>query len=231
MKYKAKPLFQSEVTTSLIWASSAYAQRINTEYVKFDLEPLIDIDDLSGNTIAEAGRVQSQRLAHYAIMHPEVLKPKDYKMGDDMFTHFEGLIFKAIAGQLTDFDKSVLNVVERKDWNDPLDVHLHFAVLVSLGASFERAQKRDALNELMNSFDSEHFGQIKERLRLTITVLKSFYHKEYNTNYITGVTADKNIVFFSYKTELPVKQTYEVYGTIKAHRDAEQTQLNRVSII
>jgi hypothetical protein len=49
-------------------------------------------------------------------------------------------------------------------------------------------------------------------------------------NFITGINSDDQVVFFAYKSELEVGKMYDIYGTVKGHRD-NSTQLNRVKVI
>jgi hypothetical protein len=50
------------------------------------------------------------------------------------------------------------------------------------------------------------------------------------TNFVTGITSDDQVVFFAYKSELPVGKMFDIYGTVKAQRD-NTTQLNRVKVL
>jgi hypothetical protein len=53
---------------------------------------------------------------------------------------------------------------------------------------------------------------------------------KWNTNYVTGITTDDQVVFFAYKEALDIGKVLNITGTVKAHRD-NSTQLNRVKVI
>jgi hypothetical protein len=53
---------------------------------------------------------------------------------------------------------------------------------------------------------------------------------KWNTNYVTGITTDDQVVFFAYKEALDIGKVLDIQGTVKAHRD-NSTQLNRVKVI
>jgi hypothetical protein len=53
---------------------------------------------------------------------------------------------------------------------------------------------------------------------------------KWNTNYVTGITTNDQVVFFAYKEALDIGKVLNINGTVKAHRD-NSTQLNRVKVI
>jgi len=227
---KNKPLFTVPVTAELIWASSAYAYRINEGYAR-DTELLFKG---SANAYeSDHCYVSNQILAHYAIMHPEVMDERDYLTGKDMLSHFSGLVFKGLQKKLSDFDKSVLGAVERNDWNDQYEKYRrqHFGIVVSLPKSYYREVKRDAVQSRLARAHSVHLGELKERLKMKVQIVRSVYSKQWNTFYITAMKLTEEVVFFSFKEELTDNAIYDIAGTVKAHRDNSQTQLNRVKIV
>ena len=134
MAKKAKPLFLNPVTTELVWASAAYAYRINGAYEKHT-SYYYSARTQSYNT--EECFVNNQILAHYALMYPEIMKEKDYEYGRKMLEHFEGLIFVLMKyGKLSDFNASVLNVAQREDWNTTENIRQHYGILISLPQSY-----------------------------------------------------------------------------------------------
>jgi hypothetical protein len=62
-----------------------------------------------------------------------------------------------------------------------------------------------------------------------LEVLKCIFSNKYNVHFVTGVTPADEVVFFSYKENIPVGQNIIVNGTVKAHRD-NSTQLSRVKL-
>ena len=229
--YTLKPLFTVPVTTDLIWASAAYAYRVNEGYCKYHVSPLNAQGNIGEVYIAD-GIVTNQRLAHYAIMYPDIMSDEDYIVGKEMLAHFGGIVFKALTKDLTDFEKAVLQAVERKDWNDQYEKHRrqHFGIVISLPGTYYREVDREREKMVLARAHHSFIGKEKERLPLKIQVIGNVFSEQWQTHYITAMTLDHNAVFFSYKTELPINKIYNIVGTVKAHRENYQTQLNRVKI-
>jgi len=230
-KYTPKPLFITEVSADLIWSSAAYAFRINGGYARdTDLHLKYNNDDNTTRHISEECRVANQILAHYAIMHPEIMSPEDHRQGKDMLAHFSGLIFKGLSMKLNDFEKAVLQAVERKDWNAVTDIKQHFGIVCSLPKSYSRDVARQVIESRISDYNSQHVGNVKERLQLNIKVLRNIYSGKWETNYITAVTDNNEVLFFAYREQLEIEKDYSITGTVKAHRNEGQTQLNRVKV-
>jgi len=221
---KAKSLFLNTVTVEQVWASSAYAYRINGCYNKHTNTVF------SNNNAGQENLVSNGHLAHYALMYLELLTEADFEHGRNMRQHFKGLTFKALTKSLNDFEKNVSMLADCEDWNYTTNIHLHFAILMSLAGTFKRDKVREKTDYTIARANSTHIGNIKERLDLKIQVLCNVYSKQWETYYITGITVDENIVFFAYREELNMHQPYHIRGTVKAHRDNAQTQLNRVTV-
>jgi hypothetical protein len=61
-------------------------------------------------------------------------------------------------------------------------------------------------------------------------VVKSVYSQNYGVYFITGVTASRQAVFFSFRERLAKGHQCRIRGTVKAHRE-NSTQLNRVRMV
>ena len=219
------------VTPQLIWASSAYAFRINSGYVRDDDIQIHITPEGEHEYITDQCLVSNQRLAYYAIMHPDVLDNEDYEVGQDMLAHFGGLIFKALSKKLNSFEQAILGAVERTEWAGIRDVRQHFGIVISLPNTYLRDVKRQTAEHRIAMLSSRHIGNVKERMPLKIKVIKSVYSKCYEIHFVTAQTVEDNVVFFSYKTSLKTDAIYDIKGTVKRHCENGQTQLNRVTVI
>jgi hypothetical protein len=90
--------------------------------------------------------------------------------------------------------------------------------------------KRQTVDQRIAFAKGGLIGRVSEKVAPTVEVLKSFYSQQWNTNYVTGITSDDQVLFFAFKQPLEVGKMYDLYGTVKAHRD-NVTQLNRVKIL
>jgi hypothetical protein len=104
------------------------------------------------------------------------------------------------------------------------------AVIASLPSCYERGVVRQTADQRVNFATGGFIGSIGGKVSVAIEVLKSIYSQKWMTHYVTGITSDDQVVFFAYKSELPIGKMYDIYGTVKAHRDTT-TQLNRVKVI
>ena len=191
-----KPLFTVPVTTDLIWASSAYAYRINKGYAR-DTEAELHGAIIKGNPgyyVSENCHVSNQILAHYAIMHPDVMSAEDYITGKEMLAHFSGIVFKALTKQLSDFEKVTLQAVERQDWTHQKDLRQHFGIVVSLPKTYAREVKREKVESRIARAHSVHLGKLKERLNLKVQIIRNVYSKQWNTFYITAMNENEELV-------------------------------------
>ncbi len=217
-----------QVETDMIWAAAAYGHRMNKgEYIKHDSPAYKD----TWTEKEMPARISNKSYAFDSLEDPTLLTQEDYQFGADMKAHFRGLTFKALSSKINDFEKNVIVTTEVEDWNTDSQANYHFAILMSLPKVYARVIEREDIDDEIRRIKSTHFGQVKDRIDTTIRVLRSIYSKNYNTYFVTAVKDEKNIVFFAFKDSLPRNNTYHIRGTLKAHRDAGQTQLNRVKIV
>jgi hypothetical protein len=104
------------------------------------------------------------------------------------------------------------------------------AVIASLTSFYESGVKRQTVDQRINFARGGFIGAVGKKVSTSVEVLRSVYSHTYNVNFVTGINSDDQVVFFAYKNELPVGKTFDIYGTVKGHRD-NITQLNRVKVI
>lgn len=203
-----------------VWAASCAAQRINNGYLKKDV--------FSDDSAVGPKRMDNRSLMHFVMEHKLQTK-EDYEQATLLREYMQGLLLKQLTGKINEFEKSSLRYANQEEFSSK--DYLSFAFIACLPSSYERAMKRDQEQEDMAylSESSMHIGQVGDKVLLEIKVLKSVFSRNYMTNFITAVT-DQNLVFFAYKNALEKNKQYKISGTVKAHRDNNQTQLNRVRI-
>ena len=136
------------------------------------------------------------------------------------------ILVKTLKGQLSEFEESLQRAVAQDDF-DEWSSRMELAIVASQIRSYEQAVQLEAA---MTGITNDPVGAIGDKVETDITVVKSVYSQNYGVYFITGVTADRRAVFFSYRERLANGHRCHVKGTVKAHRE-NSTQLNRVRIV
>ena len=196
-----------------VWASACMAQRLNQGYIK------VSEDAPAGQT--------NRNLVTKFLADITQITDEDREQGKLVRAFFQGYTFKILKGiKLSEFDNLAMLLSNR----DIIDTNYDVAVITSLPSGYERGMKRQTVDQRISFAKGGLIGRVSEKVSVSIEVLKSFYSQQWNTNYITGITSDDQVLFFAFKQPLEVGKMYDLYGTVKAHRD-NVTQLNRVKIL
>ena len=212
---------QLNFNADTVWGAACAAQRINGEYIKE-----------GWNQIGEFGEVLSTKLRNRDIMleflhNPESLLEEDVEQARQVRKYYQAFTFKILKGiKLSEFDNTAMLISNR----DTIDTNYDVAVIASLPSCYERGVKRDGVDQRVKFATGGFIGTPGNKVTLTVEVLKTVYSQQWNTTYVTGITAEDQVVFFSYNHQIEIGQTYNVQGTVKAHRD-NSTQLNRVKVV
>ena len=196
-----------------VWASACMAQRLNQGYIK------VSEDAPAGQT--------NRNLVTKFLADTTQITDEDREQGKLVRAFFQGYTFKILKGiKLSEFDNLAMLLSNR----DTIDTNYDVAVITSLPSGYERGIKRQTVDQRISFARGGLIGRVSEKVSVSIEVLKSFYSQQWNTNYVTGITSDDQVLFFAFKQPLEVGKMYDLYGTVKAHRD-NVTQLNRVKIL
>ena len=219
--YRAKTRTQ-KVTVNYnaddVWSAACAAQRINGSYIKLSVISESDpaTTKLSNRMIVE------QLLADLSSITDE-----DREQGVKVRAFYQAYTFKILQGkQLSDFDNTAMLIANREVITGNYDV----AVIASLPSCYERGVVRQSADQRVNFATGGFIGKANDKVTASIEVLKSVFSMKWNTNYVTGITTDDQVVFFAYKESLDIGKVLNINGTVKAHRD-NSTQLNRVKVI
>ena len=201
-----------------VWGAAVMAQRINGAYVKVSV-------------LSEAGKTENKlsnrQMVESLMVDPSLITEEDMEQGKKVRAFYQALTFKILQGKrLNEFDNTAMLISNR----DVIEGNYDVAVIASLPSCYERGVVRQTADQRVNFATGGFIGSIGGKVSVAIEVLKSIYSQKWMTHYITGITSDDQIVFFAYKSELPIGKMYDIYGTVKAHRDTT-TQLNRVKVI
>lgn len=196
-----------------VWAAACQAQRLNQGYFK------VDESAITGKN--------NRSIVHQLLADTTQITDEDREQGKQVRKYYQAYTFKILKGiKLSEFDNNAMLIANR----DTIDTGYDVAVIASLPSCYERGLKRQTVDQRINFASGGYIGKIGDKVSNSIEVLKSVYSQNWNTNYITGITSDDQVLFFAYKQQLEVGKMYDLYGTVKAHRD-NSTQLNRVKVI
>ena len=201
------------INADIVWGAACQAQRLNQGYIR------VSEDAPAGQT--------NRNLVMQFIADPTKITPEDIEQGKLVRKYFQGYTFKILKGiKLSEFDNTAMLISNR----DIIDTYFDISILTSLPSSYERGMKRQTVDQRIAFAKGGYISVVGNKVSPTIEVLKSFYSQNWNTNYITGITSDDQVLFFAFKQPLEVGKMYDLYGTVKAHRD-NVTQLNRVKVL
>jgi catabolite regulation protein CreA len=201
-----------------VWSAACAAQRINGSYVKLSV---LTEEDKTSNKLSNRQIVESLLVDTFNITD------EDHEQGKKVRAFYQALTFKILQGKrLNEFDNTAMLLANR----DVITSNYDLAVIASLPSCYERGVKRQTVDQRIGFATGGFIGAIGKKVSVTIEVLKSTYSQKWMTNFVTGITSDDQVVFFAYKSELPVGKMFDIYGTVKAHRD-NTTQLNRVKVL
>jgi hypothetical protein len=196
-----------------VWASACMAQRLNQGYIKVSED-------------APAGQTNRNLVTQY-LADTSKITDEDREQGKQVRKFYQAYTFKILKGiKLSEFDNLAMLLSNR----DTIDTNYDVAVITSLPSGYERGMKRQTVDQRIAFAKGGLIGRVGDKMSPTIEVLKSFYSQQWNTNYITGITSDDQVLFFAFKQPLEVGKMYDLCGTVKAHRD-NVTQLNRVKVL
>ena len=195
------------------WAAACQAHRLNQGYIK-------NVED------APAGQANRNLVTQF-LADTTQITDEDREQGKKVRQFYQAFTFKILKGiKLSEFDNTAMLIANR----ETIDTNYDVAVLTSLPSCYERGMKRQTVDQRIAFAQGGLIGRVGDKVSLSIEVIKTIFSQQWNTHYSSGITSDDQVVFFAYKQELEVGKQFDIYGTVKAHRD-NTTQLNRVKIL
>jgi hypothetical protein len=201
-----------------VWGAAVQAQRINNSYIKLSV-----ISESDPNLT----KLSNRMLVEQMLADPVTITDEDREEGKKVRAYYQAFTFKILQGKrLNEFDNTAMLIANRDVITSTYDI----AVIASLPSVYERGVKRQSVDQRINFATGGYISAIGNKVSATVEVLKSVYSQKWMTNFVTGITSDDQVVFFAYKEALEVGKMFDIYGTVKSHRD-NSTQLNRVKVI
>ena len=196
-----------------VWAAACAAQRINGAYLK---------------TIEDGKNTETNRqIVDNFLANTDLISQADREQGETVRRYYKGLTFKILQGKkLNDFDNTAMVIANR----DVIESNYDVAVIASLPSCYERAVKRDNVNGRIDGARGGFVGSVGDKVKLNIEVVRSVFSQQWGVYFVTGITPEDQVVFFSQRDAIPAGKLVIAQGTVKAHRD-NSTQLNRVKVV
>ena len=210
---------------SLAWSAVSAADRVNEgRYINQNSFPYPD------------GAKFNKDLAMGFCENPGALTDEDKAMGEKLAQHFSGLLFKTLAGPITNgFMNTIANIIGME-----LVGRYEIACMSCLVQTYRKDLEREVKQEKKQSFaaTSAFIGSEASKHELDIEIIDAFYSKSYNI-FINTATDGVNIIKFSTahdKDIFPMGEKIKIKGSVKRHdidkfTGVKETWLTRVKRI
>ncbi len=209
------------LTADQVWGAAVAAHRINGGYFKSAVwNTETNLVETQANKIMVKEWLQGRE--------PNPTTEGDIIEGREVRRHFNGYLLLQLSGKINDFQKTVLTLTQREEFNPIKDSYQ-----LSVVSCLPYTMLKDLANkQLMAEIrDSEQLtGDDGEKVQGIITVVKHRYSIHYNKYHITARMGD-SFVDFWFGRELAAGNEYTIKGKIKNVRGDRTTQLNYVKIL
>lgn len=209
------------IDAATVWAAACAAQRVNGTYNKVKV--------LFGDPENPQFRNPNKDVMREFFMNPTMLTDADYQQGEEVRTYWRNKLMDVLTGTANSFTSQAVELASKEEFkaND----WLALATIAYLPFGYEKGKIRDEqqIVKMEAVMVSEHFGEIKDKISGTATVVDCRYSQNWGTYYISAKFGT-NLILFAYRKHLEAGQEINFTGTIRAHRDDNVTQLNRVKI-
>ena len=213
--------------TEKVFAAACAALRINEgEYLKedvlsYDNEDVIIVKKMANKTLV-------RQLLKGNIIFGTITEA-DHEQAVMVRRYYQGFSFKILAGKrLSDFDHGAMTAANSENVTNFLET----GIIAYLPVGYARYKARNNVDQRLIDA-SGYIAQPGIAVRGEIEVVKSYYNREWNVYYITGLTDENKAVNFSYREDIAAGKRITVSGKVKATRNDkyEVTQLTRVRVL
>lgn len=206
-------------TADQVWGAAVVANRVNGgNYFK---TPNVVVENDQYVTKNRTNREEMMTALAAGVTEADQLEGRAVREW-----HQKNLTVKSLKGSLSDFDRSMLDVVSLDNFDTRADRLALSLVPSQIRSYLNGRREEDARERGTGGF----VGEVGDKVSLEIEVIRSNYSQNWNVWFSTAIADDGKIVFFSYREKLESGAHLSIQGTVKAHRD-DSTQLNRVKVL
>lgn len=160
------------------------------------------------------------------LVNPEKITEEDRFNGQRVREHYKGLVFAILAGKLlTEFNMKAMELAN----SDSISIQ-SLGYLAYLPKGHQLAEKQKSVDERIEDAVDRPYGKVGDRVTANVEVMRVVYSKQYNVYFVTGITEQSTVLFFSYSEKFDIGTHLTIKGTVKSYRN-KQTQLNRVKVL
>lgn len=150
------------------------------------------------------------------------IDPKCNDMVEDVYAHYQGLVFKVMSNTANDFEQSVYKVIANETVG-----YRDLGILAPLPSLYEHEVARNLFTQEIA--DSQHVGKVKEKVTVRATLHEARYIRSRDFYVYTFISEGNLITHFSQKAinEWPtvgvVREGEEYTITFKVKRHGESS--------
>jgi hypothetical protein len=223
---RTNTVLQTGHSVSDVWAAACAAQRVNGDYYK---ESTFLWDE--STHVNKLDKRRNRDIMMEFLQNPDQLTVDDVEAGEQARDFLaKDITFRALKGQLKDFDQSVSRCLAVTDRFYTVTHRYEMAVIASLPSSARRSQDRQSSDQRMKFARGGLIGKIGDKIMTNAEVISANYSQQYNIFWIRAITDKDQPVTFSNKQKFDAGTHLTIQGKVKAHLD-NLTQLNYVKVL
>jgi hypothetical protein len=205
-------------TADQVWGCAVAADRINEGYLKESVYARnLDVIEKQANKLMVKDWLRTNSFG--------MVTAADIEKGREVRHFFNGFLLKELSGKINDFERQALKIAQMDEFTGRN--MLEFAIISCLPAAMIREQsKKELTSDIRNSTQLQ--GSVGDKIQGDISVVKSYFSKEYNKFRITARLADAFVDFWFGKE---LTGSVSIKAKIKSVRGDNTTQLNFVKVI
>lgn len=209
-----------DVPVELIWAAACQALSTNKGYIKDDE--------------VKEGEQSNRELFEFYVFNTDKITDQAILDGVEIRDYLQGMLFKLISDdRMVLYNKKLIKLAGEDEIK--LD-RFNVATIASAPHFVIREQLKDEYFRTIGNCEREYVGIVDQKVQLNLKILKAHYSKQWERHYVTAITTDNKLVFFSTASKrlINVGSTVSVTAKVKRHyidqyTDHETTQLNYVT--
>ena len=223
---RTNTVLQTGHSVSDVWGAACAAQRVNGGYYK---EPSYEWNEVT--RLNQLVKRRNRDVMMEFLQNPDRILIEDIEAGEKLREYLErDITFRALKGQLADFDKSVKQCLSITNRFYTVANRYELAVVAALPNSARRSQQRQNVEERIKFAQGGLIGKVGDKVTVNVEVIQTFYKKEFNIFYVTGITDQDQAVTFGFKENFDVGSSITIQGKVKGHRN-NVTQLNYTKVL